>query len=303
MRRRQQEQRRPPARRPRITYEKIVVLKIVPHLPVEKKTFETWSASNAPSTYRQVVTIAGGPRFEIGASSAHGKVLGEEQANYLYDASTNTIYRTGFLIPPLTQPPTREQRFKLLLATRGVRLAGTRTYRGRTVYVLDAQGSPGIKVTIYVDTRTHEPIMEDETGPDLRVIQHTLAFKVFPLQRPTSHLPACRRRTRTRTWSSMRRRTSSRSTARQPSPPETTASYKPTRRIEREAQLHFTGARLDGFPALRQSEDASPGRAILSQTLLLQPACNRTRHNGTSRNVTNHSFVALSSGSGTTRQY
>jgi hypothetical protein len=161
-----------------ITYEKIVVRKIVPHLPVEKKTIETWSASSSPSTNRQVVTIAGGPRLEIGAAPAHGKVLGSEQANYLYDASTNTIYRTGFFVPPQAPPP-RGQTFKRLLAEPGVRLAGTRTYRGRSVYVIDLRGSPGIKIRMYVDKRTYEPMMYDETGPDLRVISQTVAFKVL----------------------------------------------------------------------------------------------------------------------------
>ena len=178
-----------------ITYEKIVVLKIVPHLPVEKKTIETWSASNAPSTDRQVVTIAGGPRLEIGAGPAHGKVLGPEQANYLYDASTNTIYRTGYLLVPSHPLLTRKQMFKRLLAQTGVRLAGSRTYRGRSVYVVDARGPTGEKETVYVDKRTYEPMMSDLSATDLHSIIHTLALKILPATRanlaltslPTAH--------------------------------------------------------------------------------------------------------------------
>ena len=128
---------------PTITYEKIVVRKIVPQLPVEKKDHRDLVGLNAPSTYRQVVTIAGGPRLEVGAGPAYGKVLGPEQANYLYDASTNTIYRTGYVLAPSQTPPTRKQMFKRLLAQPGFRLAGSRTYLGRSVYVVDVGGPQG----------------------------------------------------------------------------------------------------------------------------------------------------------------
>ena len=161
---------------PTITYEKIVVLKIVPHLPVEKKTIETWSESNAPSTYRQVVTIAGGPRLDIGTKPGFGKVLGPEQVNYLYDRSTNTIYRTGVMLVPSPKPPTPQQMFKRVLASPGVRLAGTRTYRGRSVYVLKLSNRD-VKGTVYVDKRTYEPMMQDERGTYLHSIVRTLVYR------------------------------------------------------------------------------------------------------------------------------
>jgi hypothetical protein len=164
---------------PTVTYEKVVALKLVPGLPVEKKTFETWSASNAPGVYRTVVTIAGGPRVEIGAGPAHGKVLGPEQANYLYDASTNTIFRTGYFLVPSATPPTPEQSFKRLLADPDARLAGTRTYRGGRVYVVKYRDK-GIAETLYVDKRSFEPVMSDVRGTDLHSMVRTLVTKTLP---------------------------------------------------------------------------------------------------------------------------
>ena len=156
-----------------------MVLKIVPGLPVEKRTVETWSASNSPATNRQVVTIAGGPRLEIGTRPGYGKVLGPEEVNYLYDRATDTVYRTGVFLDPSVSASTPVQMFKRLLASPGVRLAGSRTYRGRMVYVLQIR-SREITGMIYVDKRTYEPMMSDERGTDLHMIVRTLAYKSLP---------------------------------------------------------------------------------------------------------------------------
>jgi hypothetical protein len=164
---------------PTVTYDKIVVLKIVPHLPLEKRTVETWSASNAPLTQRQIVTIAGGRRLEIGTAPGHDDTLGPERVNYLYDSSTNTIYRTGYApVPSLTQP-TLEQTFKRVLSEPGVRLAGTRTYQGRSVYVIETR-TPAVTATSYVDQSTYEPLMNDVRGTDIRTVERTLVHRTLP---------------------------------------------------------------------------------------------------------------------------
>jgi hypothetical protein len=168
---------------PTVTYEKVVILKIVPHLPVEKTTIETWSSSTQPAVNRQVVTIAGGPRLEIGAGPAHAKVLGPLQAVYLYDRSTNTIYRTGFFFapPPSSRPPTPKEMFAETLDRPGVHLAGTRTYDGRSVFVLSVRNPKfGITGTIYADKLTYRPLMSDFRRIDLRNIVRTVAYKTLP---------------------------------------------------------------------------------------------------------------------------
>jgi hypothetical protein len=164
---------------PTVTYEKIVVLKIVPHLPVEKRTIETWSASSAPFTQRQIVTIARGPRLEIGTGPGHDAVLGTEQVNYLYDASTNTIYRTGFLPVRTGTEPTLEQEFKRVLAEPAVHLAGTRAYQGHDVYVVESR-TPTVTGTTYVDELTFEPLLNDVRGTDIRTVVRTLVHKTLP---------------------------------------------------------------------------------------------------------------------------
>ena len=161
-----------------MTYKKAVFQKFVPHLQVETRTIQAWSASNAPLINRQVVTIAGGPRLEIGSEPAHGKVLGLEQANYLYDASTHTIYRTGYFLAPSPQQ-TPERIFKHVLAEPGVRLTGTRTYLGRNVYVLKLR-TPTAKGTAYVDKRTFEPLLNEVTTEYLRTVYRTVVYKTLP---------------------------------------------------------------------------------------------------------------------------
>jgi hypothetical protein len=165
---------------PTVTYEKIVVQKIVPNLPIEKRTIETWSSSNDPVTERQVVTLAGGPRFEIGSGPGQDKVLGKEEVNYLYEGSTNTIYRTGYY-PVGHEGPTmtRKAVFRHVLTEPGVRLAGSRLYRGHPVYVVDAKRS-WFRVITFVDKRTYEPMLSEGFSTDLLTIVRTLAFKTLP---------------------------------------------------------------------------------------------------------------------------
>jgi hypothetical protein len=181
------------AQAPTVIYEKAVFQKIVPDLPAETTMTETWSVSNDPLTTRQVVTIPGGRRLEIGSGPAHGKVLGREQANYLYDASTHTIYRTGYFLVP-SPDLTPKQIFRRVLAEPGVRLAGTSTYLGRSVYVLKER-NPVVKATAYVDKRTYEPLMNEVTGKYLRTVYRVLAHKTLPATKanlalaslPTAH--------------------------------------------------------------------------------------------------------------------
>ena len=163
-----------------MTYEKIVVQKIVPNLPVEQRTIETWSTSTAPLTERQVVTLAGGRRFEIGSGPGQDKVLGALEVNFLYDASTKTIYRTGYYpVEASGTNPSRKSAFKHVLAAPGIRLTGTRLYRGRPVYVLEAK-RPGFRETTFVDKRTYEPMFSESAGTDIRTVVRTLAFKTLP---------------------------------------------------------------------------------------------------------------------------
>jgi hypothetical protein len=168
------------ARSPTVTYEKIVVQKFVPHLPVEKRTIETWSSSTSPATERQIVTIAGGPRLEIGSGTGQDKVLGALEVNFLYDAATKTIYRTGYYPADRAETkPSLKDIFKRVLASPGARLAGTRLYRGHPVYVIQLRHR-GSRVVTFVDKRTYEPMFSEFVTTDLRTVVRTLAFKTMP---------------------------------------------------------------------------------------------------------------------------
>ena len=164
--------------KPTVTYEKVVIRRFVPHLPVETTTIETWSAPDG-TTERQVVTNGGGPRIEIGAAPGNDKVLGALRVNYLYDPTTGTIYRAGYEFAPSQKPPSREQAFKHVLGQPYVHLAGTTSYRGRKVYVLELQDEKA-HGTVYVDEHTYEPMMQTVAGTDLRIVARTLAFKILP---------------------------------------------------------------------------------------------------------------------------
>jgi hypothetical protein len=166
------------AQAPTVLYLKQVVLKIVPGLPVEKWTVEQWSAMSAPGAFRQVVTFAGGKRIEVGAAPGQDKVLGPKQISYLYEPSTDTIYRTGWNLPPTPSPPTPFALYKAVLAQPGTHLAGTRTYRGRSVYVIK-QRTADADGTAYVDTTTYRLMRNDVRGTALHTSVRTLVFKVL----------------------------------------------------------------------------------------------------------------------------
>jgi hypothetical protein len=61
----------------------------------------------------------------------------------------------------------------------GNRLAGTRSYLGRSVYVLELQG-PDAQGTAYVDKRTFEPLVADMTANYVRTVNRTVVFKTLP---------------------------------------------------------------------------------------------------------------------------
>src|SRR5689334_16136022 len=102
------------AARPAVLYEKIETVKVVSHLPIERQTIERWSTTDRPWVYRELVTTVEGRTVEIGSAQGHDKVLGAEQLTYLYLASSNTIYRTGTMVPP--EPLRPKQMFRHILS-------------------------------------------------------------------------------------------------------------------------------------------------------------------------------------------
>jgi hypothetical protein len=197
---------------PTVIYTKSIVQRFVPRLPIETQTVETWSPSNAPWIARTIVTIARGPRVEVGSGSKHDKLLGLEQANYLYDPSTQTIWRisslplkqANYLYDPAAKAiwrmscgpiPSLERLFKQVLAQSGNHLAGTRMYLGRSVYVVKLRTPTG-EGTYYIDKRTFVPLMNDLNGGyGLRTVYRTVVYKTLPATKanlaltspPTAH--------------------------------------------------------------------------------------------------------------------
>ena len=160
-----------------VTYGKIVEQKIVPHVPVETRTIEGWYTQG---TSREVVTISGGRRFEIGHVRVRDKVLGPVQVSYVYDPSTKTIYRTGYILDPSVRPPTPEQFFRQqVLGAPGAHLAGSRTYEGRLVYVVKS-ALPDLTTTTYVDKRTYQVLLGVGVSRYLRTVQRGLAYTTLP---------------------------------------------------------------------------------------------------------------------------
>jgi hypothetical protein len=182
---------------PTVTYTKTILQKFVPRRRVETQTLETWTASRRPWLSRTVVTIAGGPRFEVGLGPVHDKVFGLEVANYLYDPSTQTRWRIALFRDP---PPSHERFFKQTLAASGNRRAGTRMYLGRRVYVVRLPMGTG-EQTYYFDKRTFEPLMIDvNSGYDVRTVFRTVVFKILPATKANlalTSLPAAHPRLKT----------------------------------------------------------------------------------------------------------
>lgn len=166
--------------KPTVLYRKIETVKIVPHLPVERRTIEVWSTTNAPLAYRELVKTTGQPALEIGASVSDDPAFGTLQAVYLYQGSNNTIHRTGaYSVPPQPQPQpsmSPEQAYRRLIAQPGVHPKSSRL-NGRPVYVIR---NAGLRTTFYVDQHTYWPIMTVYRSPYLTVIKRTLARKTLP---------------------------------------------------------------------------------------------------------------------------
>jgi hypothetical protein len=171
-----------PAQTRTVTFKKIVEEKIVPLLPVETRTSEAWST---PAIGRGFVTLSGGRRIEIGITRVHDKVRGLEQVDYLYDPSTNTIYRTGTDPVPPGESRTPEQVYRQeILGQPGFHLAGTRTYRGRRVYVVKA-ARPNARFMDYVDTRTYQLLLDVGVSTDLRRVERETAYRALPATKAT----------------------------------------------------------------------------------------------------------------------
>ena len=183
-----------------VTYRKIELTKIVPHLPVEKRTIELWSSSAPPHVQRAVVSIQGGRRFEVGTALRRDKLLGLLKVAYFYDASTNTIYQAGYLmtapdpspgwfvIPaplgmggsvvpaPAGKHPTPRRFFNVLSRDPTWHIRGPHNYRGRSVYVAaHLDPTSHARQTFYFDATTYEPVRNEIDVDDLRVVETTVA--------------------------------------------------------------------------------------------------------------------------------
>ena len=170
--------------RPRVIYERIETVETVPHIPVLRRTAEIWSLSDDPTTFREVVTIAGGPKVEVGGGKGHDAVLGDEQVTYLYEDSTKTIYVTGFFPLPAWVSVGSRHWFEDLIGQPDVRLVGTTTIDGREANVIHEQphlnGWSGNQTLLYIDKRTNVELMSVTTGDDLRIVTRTLVWKTLP---------------------------------------------------------------------------------------------------------------------------
>ena len=175
--------------KPTVLYRKIETVKIVPHLPVERRTIEVWSATNAPLAYRELLKTTGQPSLEIGAAASHDPTLGRLQAVYLYQASNNTIYQTGANLPPPPQPQSQtptspEQAYRRLIAQPGVHLDGTRSVNGHPVYVVRVRAAgPWVDIrefVIYIDQHTFLTIKTVVRTPALTLIKQILARQTLP---------------------------------------------------------------------------------------------------------------------------
>jgi hypothetical protein len=171
------------ARRPAVIYEKVETVVSTPHLPMFRRTGQIWFSPRAPGTYRELLTIVGGPTVEVGAAPGHDLKLGNEMIDYLYDAKTTTIYETGAYLepsaPPATPPP-RRQAFRHFLLAPGVRLEGTRVLDGHTVYVAVFHSIHRSSLTRYIDTATHRTLLAVSLADGTRVTTRVLAYRTLP---------------------------------------------------------------------------------------------------------------------------
>jgi len=168
--------------RPTVTYEKRETLKIAPGLPAERRTSEIWSAANAPLSYRELLSVTGGPTVEIGAGRGHDETLGTVQDVYLFDPTANAIYRTGYY-DVSTRPQwalrlSTRRFFRLLIAQNRVRVIGTQRLGGRSVYVVRSRR--GTLRTDYIDTQSYLPVKSVIQDGDATVVMRTLVRKTLP---------------------------------------------------------------------------------------------------------------------------
>jgi hypothetical protein len=152
---------------PTVTYKKIVSQYFGPHLWIKKQTVQVWSSSATPNVVRAIVTFPGHGhgQYEFGLV-----YKSPELVSYYYDAPTNTIYRIGSTFGPIPLPPPG-QALRNALATPGARLERTRTYAGRSIYIvlIKQPHDPVVtKQTLYLDKRTHEIVRSDLVFTDNR---------------------------------------------------------------------------------------------------------------------------------------
>jgi hypothetical protein len=164
------------AHQPGVIYEKVETVVSIPHRPTFRRTGEVWFSPTAPWTYRELVTIAGGPTLEVGAAPGHDPKPPHEILDYLYEAQANAVYETGASLEPSAAPPNARTDFRQFLALPGARLEGTRLFDGHKVYAA-AVGSS----TLYVDTATYRPLLfATSLGTSGRVTIRVLAYRTLP---------------------------------------------------------------------------------------------------------------------------
>jgi hypothetical protein len=172
------------ARQPRVIYEKIEMILRYPHHQTFRRIGEVWFSPTAPWTYRERLTIAGGPTLEIGAAPGHDPEVANEIRDYLYDARANTVYETGASIEPAATPPRTRNAFRRSLPVPGVRLEGTRLFDGQKVYVAVVSGGPGRRpiATVYFDTATYRPLLYTTSfaSMGIRLSIRVLTYRVLP---------------------------------------------------------------------------------------------------------------------------
>jgi hypothetical protein len=167
-----------------VIYEKVEMVITTPHVPTVRRRGEVWFSTATPWAYRELLEIPGRPLFEVGAATGRDPTLPRlrrEQFVYLYDAQTDTIYRTGAYM--LTPPQTLRSLFRQFLAQPGVALVGTRRFDSHEVYVARSFGNTSFgktSETMYVDTTTYQPLLSVSTSPDFRSTTRILFSRTLP---------------------------------------------------------------------------------------------------------------------------
>jgi hypothetical protein len=144
---------------PAIVFSSSTPTVIYEDLEVGGATFQTWIVSNKPLAWR--ATVPGKPWLEFGEGAVRDPLMGREDAVFLYDARTNTIYRTGtYPLPSQRLATSPEAIFRRLLAQPGVHLTGTGSFAGHQVDRIAwsyASAAPARNV-LYVDAHSYVPV-------------------------------------------------------------------------------------------------------------------------------------------------